>query len=395
MYLVEKHIINKTHPFYEECDELCFQSKNIYNQGLYNVRQFYFENKKYLNYNSNYHVTKDQDCYNYLPTKVFCQTLKMVDKNFKSFFSLLGNTSVKNRIPNYLDKENGRYVTIFPKQALSLKEFKKSGRVHLSKTNIFIITKVRDFNKIKEVRIIPKIGYYTIEVVYLVVEKTHKNGGVVSSIDLGLNNLATVTFNNGEQPLLLNGRPIKSINQYYNKKKSHFQSKLNNRHTSKNIQKLTNKRNNKVDDYLHKASRMLVNQLVYKNVSTLIIGKNTSMKQDINIGKKNNQNFVQLPIFKFANMLKYKCELEGISVIFNEESYTSKCSFFDNEDICKHDTYMGKRIKRGLFKTKGGRLINADVNGSYNIMKKAIPNVVFTNGIEGLGVNPLSLNIKR
>ena len=396
MYLVEKHIINKTHSFYNECDELCFKSKNIYNQGLYNVRQYYFENKKYLNYNSNYYVTKEQECYSYLPTKVFCQTLRLVDRNFKSFFSLLKNKEVKNKIPNYLDKENGRYVVIYPKQAIELREFKRSGRLHLSQSNIYITTKVSDFSQIKEVRIIPRTDHYVIEVVYSVVEKQYRNTGIVSSIDLGLNNLATVTFNNGEQPLLVNGRPIKSINQYYNKKKARLQSKLkNNRHTSKSINKLTNKRNNKVNDYLHKASHMLVNQLVSKNVSTLVIGKNTSMKQDINIGKKNNQNFVQLPIFKFANILKYKCELRGIKVILNEESYTSKCSFFDNEEITKHIEYVGKRIKRGLFRTQNGSVINADVNGSYNIMKKAIPNVQYTNGIEGLGVNPLLLNIKR
>lgn len=395
MFLVEKHNITINHSFYNECDKLCFYSKNIYNQGLYNVRQYYFINKQYLNYNNNYHLTKTQECYNYLPTKVFCQTLKLVDNNFKSFFSLLNNKSIKNKIPKYLDKEKGRYITIFPKQALGLREFKKTGKIHLSQTNIYINTRIRDFNIIKEVRIVPRNKHYIIEVVYSKKEKPQVESNIISSIDLGLNNLATVCFNNGDNPLLINGRPLKSINQYYNKKKSKLQSKLkNNKKTSNRIIHLTDKRNNKINDYLHKTSKELVNQLVSKNVSTLIIGKNTSMKQDINLGKINNQNFTQLPLFKFVDILKYKCEIEGINVIFNEESYTSKCSFFDNEEIRKHETYLGKRIKRGLFKTKIGKLINADVNGSYNIMKKAIPNV-FTNGIEGLGVNPLFLNIKR
>lgn len=177
--------------------------------------------------------------------------------------------------------------------------------------------------------------------------------------------------------------------------KHNYQSKLINKYTSNRIKRLTYKRNNKVNDYLHKSSRILVNHLVSNNVSTLVIGKNTSMKQDINLGKKTNQNFVQLPIFKFADILKYKCELQGIKVIFNEESYTSKCSFFDNEEIQKHENYLGKRVKRGLFRTSTGKFINADVNGSYNIMKKAIPNVSFTKGIEGLGVNPLVLTIKK
>lgn len=160
------------------------------------------------------------------------------------------------------------------------------------------------------------------------------------------------------------------------------------------MQRLTDKRNNKVTDYLHKASRVLVNQLVSREITTLVIGKNPNMKQDINIGKVNNQNFVQLPIMRFADMVKYKCELEGINVVLNEESYTSKCSFIDGEQICKHETYMGRRIKRGLFKSANGKYINADVNGSYNIMRKAIPNV-FANGIEDVGVHPLVLTIKR
>ena len=207
--------------------------KNIYNQALYNVRQFYFENKKYLNYESNYHITKEQECYGFLPTKVFCQILKLVDKNFKSFFSLLKNKNIKNKIPKYLDKENGRFVAVYPKQSIGLKEFKNNGKIHLSMTNIYITTKIKDFNQIKIVRIIPRINHYVIEIVYSVKEKEYNNSDIISAIDLGLNNLATVTFNNGEQPLLINGRPIKSINQFYNKKKSKLQSKLKNKHTSK------------------------------------------------------------------------------------------------------------------------------------------------------------------
>ena len=395
MYLVERHMIKKTHSYYNECDNLCFQSKNIYNQGLYNVRQHFFEKKKYLNYVNNYKITKEQDCYNYLPSKVFCQTLRKVDSNFKSFFSLLKNPTVKNKIPNYLPKETGRFITVYPKQALGFREFKKTGRIHLSKTDIYINTRVKDFNDLKEVRIVPGLSQYIIEVVYEKSCKQLKESDLVASIDIGLNNLITVVYNNGEQPIVINGRPIKSINQFYNKKLAYYKSKLKTSKTSKRIRRLTNKRNNKINDYLHKASHMLVNQLVSMGVSTLIIGKNTGMKQDINIGKKNNQNFVMVPIMKFANIINYKCQLEGIKVVFHEESYTSKCSFFDKESIRKHDVYMGKRIKRGLFKTATGRLINADVNGAYNIMKKAIPNVIKTDGIEDFGVSPLVLTIKK
>ena len=395
MYLTEKHIIKRTHSFYNECDRLCFQSKNIYNQGLYNVRQHYFNTKKYLNYYGNYNLTKTQECYDYLPKKVFTQTLKHVDMVFKSFFALLKNKNVKNKIPKYLDKVNGRYVATFTKQAISLREFKKTGKLRLSQTDIYIATKLTDFSSLKEVRIVPRTHHYVIEVVYLVKEKTRCDNGKYASIDLGLNNLATVAFNDGSKPLIVNGRPLKSINQYYNKKKAQYQSRLKGgKRTSKRICTLTNKRNNKVTDYLHKASRLLVNQLVSQGITTLVIGKNKNMKQDINIGKVNNQNFVQLPIMRFSEMVKYKCELEGIKVLFNEESYTSKCSFLDGEPICKHDKYMGKRVKRGLFFSRSGIKINADVNGAYNIMIKAIPNA-FADGIEGVGVHPMVLTIKK
>ena len=395
MYLTEKHIIKRTHPFYNECDMVCFLSKNIYNQGLYNVRQHYFNTKKYLNYYGNYHLTKTQECYDYLPTRVFCQTLKHVDMAFKSFFALLKNKTVKNKMPKYLDKIDGRYITIFTKQAIGLREFKKTGKLHLSQTDIYISTKLTDFNSLKEVRIVPRMCHYVIEVVYQVKEKTHYDNGKYAAIDLGLNNLATVTFNDGSKPLVINGRPLKSINQYYNKEKAHYQRKLKgNKRTSKRICTLTNKRNNKVADYLHKASRLLVNQLVSKGITTLVIGKNKNMKQDINIGRVNNQNFVQLPIMRFVDLMKYKCELEGIKVLLNEESYTSKCSFLDSEVICKHDKYMGKRVKRGLFVSRKGIKINADVNAAYNIMIKAIPNA-FADGIEGVGAHPVVLTIKE
>lgn len=396
MILAERHIINKNHLFYDECDSLCFKSKNVYNQALYNIRQYYFENKKYLNYNSNYHVTTKQECYAYLPTKVFCQTLKMADNNFKSFFSLLKNKTIKNKIPKYLDK-NGRYLTKFPKQALGLREFKKTGLIKLSQTNIKINTKINNFNIIKEVRIIPSTDQYIIEVVYEKQEILLKeNNNRYCSIDIGINNLCTIS-SNVIKPIIINGKPLKSINQYYNKKTSKLKIRLNREQkTSNKIKKLTNKRNNKVTDYLHKSSRYIVNHLVSNNINTLVVGYNKNWKQDINIGKVNNQNFVSIPFLKLINQLAYKCKLEGINLILHEESYTSKCSFLDNEDICKHDKYLGKRIKRGLFKSNEGKLINSDLNGSLNILRKVVPNINIVNkGIEVIGVSPIVVTIKK
>lgn len=395
MQLVEKHLINSGHQFFDECSNLCFLSKNLYNSTLFNIRKHYFESKKYLNLKDSYHLIKNSTDYKNLPAKISNQVIKLVDKNFKSFFSLLKNKEIKNRIPKYLDK-NGKFITIYEKGAISSRSFKKDGNIKLSKTNIEFHTKVNDFKDIDQVRIVPRIGYYVIEVVYTIPDKQLKiDNKKYGSIDIGLNNLATVTFNDGSKPLIFNGRPLKSINQYFNKKKSDIQSKLekvNKVKKSKRINKLNLKRTNKINDYLHKTSKKLVNHLVSNNINTLIIGKNNNWKQDINIGRVNNQNFVQIPHYKFIEMLKYKCKIEGINVILQEESYTSKCSFLDNEDVKKHLHYLGKRIKRGLFKTSTGKLINADVNGSYNIMKKAIPNL-FKDGIEGLSVNPIKINI--
>ncbi len=407
MILVEKHNINKNHTFFKECDVLCFKSKNLYNQALYNVRQFYFENKQYLPFHKNYHITKIQESYSELPTKVSCQIIKLVDQNFKSFFALLKLEGHIAKIPKYLDKQ-GRYVVKFPKQSLERREFKKSGKIKLSQTKILINTNIKNYQNLKEVRIIPKIDYYVIEVVYEQKEKLNNNT-TIASIDVGLNNLATVTFDNKNlNPFIINGRPLKSMNQYYNKKKAEYQSKLNHYINKKGekvqcgksnkIRILTNKRNNKINNYLHKASRLLVNQLVSNKVGVLIIGKNTGMKQDSNMGHVGNQNFVNVPIFKFLDVVAYKARLEGIKVIWQEESYTSKASFLnlDNipiygDDKTKH--FSGYRFKRGLYKIRGvKKFINADVNGSYNILRKAFPNA-FANGTEGFGVIPIVMNV--
>lgn len=368
MRLVERHIIKQSDIRYRELDSLMFLSKNLYNAALYSVRQFYFENKKYLSYydlQKVFQTNKNVDYYA-LPCKVSQQILKMVDQNFKSFFgSLRLKNNKKVRIPKYLDK-NGRYNLIYTNQAISLK---RKGYVKLSLTNCYIKTNKQN---IQQVRVFKKNNIITIEIVYLYNEKELKlNNCRYCSIDLGVNNLATIS-SNVIKPIIINGKPIKSINQFYNKKVAYYKSKLKNRKTSKKLNRLTNKRENKIKDYLHKSSRYIVNHLVSNNINTLVIGYNKGWKQDINIGKINNQKFVNIPFLSFINMLEYKCKLEGINVVINEESYTSKCSFLDDEEIYKHDSYIGKRIKRGLFRTSKGILINSDLNGSLNILKKVV-----------------------
>ena len=371
MILTERHIIKKTNPLYSELDNLCFLSKNLYNSALYAIRQYYFENKKYLswvNINNNFVKDKQVDYYA-LPCKVSQQTLKMVDQNMKSFFNAIKAKKSKAKLPKYLDKVKGRFVVTYTNQAIGKKAL-QNGYVELSKTNVKIKTKVKD---VKQVRIVPQNNFIVVEVLYEVRPKPHDNSKeMYCGIDFGLNNLMTCSFQN-DSPLIINGKPLKSINWHYNKEKSRLQSLLDGRKkTSKKIQNMTLKRNNRINDYLHKTTKIFVNYLVSKEINNVVIGYNKEWKQGINIGRVNNQNFVGIPYYKLLNMLTYKCELEGISVIVTEESYTSKCSFLDDEDICKHEEYYGKRIKRGLYKASDGRLINADVNGALNILKKVI-----------------------
>lgn len=375
MQLVEQHIIKKNDDRYKILDEVCFKSKNLYNAALYEIRQHFFDTKQFLNWLSvdkRFKAKKQGDYYS-LPCKVSQQTLKLLDQNFKSFFSLLKKKGHNRRksIPKYLDKHKGRFVAVYTKQAISKKEL-RNGIIQLSGTGFKVKTKV-DVNSINQVRVVPKNSYYKVEVIYEVEEiEALEDNGRYSAIDLGVNNLATVSFSDSK-PFIINGKPLKSINQFYHKRKAELQSKLSGkRKTTNKIKAIAIKRNNKIKNYLHKASRCIVNHLVSNNVNTLIIGKTDNWKQETNIGKKNNQNFVSIPHSQFVKMISYKCKLVGITVTLTEESYTSKCSFLDNEEMKHHEEYKGKRIKRGLFRTHEGKLINADLNGSLNIMRKVI-----------------------
>lgn len=401
MILTEQHCIKKGHSLYNECDNICFKSKNLYNTANYIVRQefisSYKENGKgtYLNYYDINKMLITNTDYCSLPRKVSKLTLMLLDKNWKSFFALIKlynkNKSIKKpNLPNYLNSINGRFITTYELGAISVK-YLRDGKIKLSGTNIILTTKKRN---IKQCRIVPKGTYYVIEILYEVITPELKEDNQrYCSIDIGVNNLATVG-SNIIKPFIINGKPLKSINRYYNKKKALLQSKLKDKKTSKRIERLTTKRNNKIKDYIHKSSTILVNHLVSNNICSLVIGKNKEWKQEINIGKVNNQKFVSIPHATFINMLEYKCKMKGINVTITEESYTSKCSFLDNEPLVHSECYKGKRIKRGLFKSSDGRLINADLNGSLNILRKVYPNIFKDNGLEVITVSPLVYTTK-
>ncbi len=392
--LVERHIIKSNHSFYKECEYLCKLSKNLYNKSLYETRQKYFLDKCFKNYIDNYYDLRTSKEYRKLPDKVSKQTLKLVEQNFKSFFKSVKDFSInpskyKKRpsIPKYLDSDNGKYVTVYEKDAISLKELKK-GNIKLSKTNILIKTLKANPTNIVQTRIVPKLNYYVIEVIYKDLTELKEDNGNHASIDFGLTNIISLVYNTGDNPILFIGDNIKKINEYYNYKISKIKSELkikNKKDSSKRLRMFYNKRDFVINTLLHKMSRELVNQIADKNITTLIVGRNKRWKQDINLGKKSNREFVSIPFFKLLNMLKYKCLLKGINLIETEESYTSKCSFIDNESVEFHNHYLGKRINRNEFVTSDGELINADVNAAYNIMRKVVKSFRFH---VGLAVNP-------
>lgn len=401
MQLTEKHIIKRNSPLYGECERICLASKNIYNRALYLIRQDYEKNQSYNALNNIYKIMQDEECYKQLPAKVSQQTLRMVKATMASFFGHLKVRKQGEKIntPHFLHKTKGRYVTRFSIQSVSKKIFDKNHKVKLSGCDLEVHTLITKYDSIDCVRVVPQNNgeRYVFEIVYTV-EDTPRlpNNRTYAAIDLGVSNLATMVSNkDGFQPLIINGKPLKSINQYYNKRKAQLQSKLEGRaKSSKRIRRLTLKRNDKVNDYMHKASRQIVDTLSENDIRCLIIGKNDGWKQEVNVGSANNQNFVSIPHSRFIGMLTYKCERRGIEVRLQEESYSSKCSFLDMEEVGKHEEYVGKRVKRGLFKSSDGRFINADVNGAYNIMRKAVPSTV-RRGIEGFVVTPRTIAVRN
>ena len=385
--LVEKHQIKYHSKEHKECDKLCFLSKNLYNSTLYTIRQHYFNTKKYLSYpevNKQF-IYENQPDYRALPAKVSQWTQKLVDQSFKSFFALLKteNLNWKLRIPKYLHKIKWRQVVYYQEQALSKKS---PWYIKLSQTQL----KLKTNRNICFARIVPHNWKFTIELWYKVpLREMLVSNNRFASIDLWVNNLVTLA-SNCFNPLIVNWRPLKSINQYYNKAISQLRT------TSYSRKKLWNRRKNKITDYLHKTSRYLVNHLVSNVIDTLVIWYNKEWKQETKLWKVNNQIFVQIPFQRLIEMLSYKCKLVWIKVEIQEESYTSKCSFLDNESIEKHENYLWKRIKRWLFQSSLWKIINADVNWALNILRKYVASIwkdlIFSDDVEVCSI-PRKVNL--
>ena len=399
---VEKHIIKSNNRYYNLLDEFCYKSKNLYNYANYIIKQEFINNGKWLRYNDLDKLLRqegnDFDYRNMPSSATSQQCLRLLDKNWKSFFQSIKDYN-KNpnkylgrpKLPKYRPK-NGRNILILTYVNCKI----KNGYVKFPKSfkGLLIKTKIR--RGLQQVRIIPKDRHIVIEVVYKVedVDLLQDNNRYIG-IDLGLDNFATITNNCGLIPLVINGKGLKSINQYYNKKMAHYKSiakKMNKLDYTNRMRKLTFKRNNKVENYIHKASRFVVDYCRNNEINTIVIGNNKNWKQNSKMSKRVNQNFISIPYYSFIQKVQYKAEEFGIQVIITEESYTSGTSFLDNEPPIKENYNKNRRKHRGLFVSNNGTKINADVNGSYQIIKKVFPKA-FADGIEGVGLHPFKVDL--
>lgn len=389
--------------------DLCRASKDLYNQALYLVKQSLIKDNKFLFYTELDSLTKSlpnlegEINYRKLKTQVAQQTLKTLDKSLLSYIKAIKDWSKnkskyngKPKLPRYMGKNDYRQL-IYPNQSCSI----RNGFINLSKT---LKISIPQWNKYKDrlasfqqVRINPlNNNQYEVEIIYLYDEKPLKeNNASFASIDLGIDNFVTL-ISTEDYPLLYNGKQIKSINQWFNKTISRYTSeleKVNNKKTSKRINGLWNKRNNKISDIFHKVSRHIVNVCINKGINTLVIGYNSGWKDSVHMGRQTNQSFVMIPYDRLIQYLRYKCEMCGINFIITEESYTSKCDALSQEEICKHDEYKGKRIKRGLYQSSIRKVINADVNGALNILRKVVSDSEIISKIidSGLLFNPMKL----
>lgn len=402
---------------YQILKELCQYSNNLYNVALYNIRQYFFNEKQFFTYESNYYKCKENENYALLQAGVAQQTLKVADRSFKSFFNLLKKCKTGDyryhdvKIPHYR-KKGGYFNLILSTNAISVvngyfklpisRGYRKS---HPDMEDILIPYPERlNGVELKEVRICPHDNgrYFKIQYVYRWYKKeTLVNPDNIMAIDLGVENLATCV-SNVETPFIMNGRKLKSINQYWNKEKARLQSiaMKQGMRTTHQINRITIKRNNCVNDIIKKTARYIINNCIEHQIGTLIVGYNKDFKRSVNIGKINNQNFVQIPLSNLRQQLEFLCWTYGISYIEQEESYTSKSSFIDNDILPEYKAeqpylgqFSGKRIYRGLYQSKDGIVINADVNSAANIGRKCKQNFTFEELYSGLLASPKRIRV--
>lgn len=378
---------------YNMLRELCSLSRAVYNESLYNIRQHYFSEGSYLRYEANYYLVKNSDNYKRLGANVAQQSMKGADASFKSFFGLLKLAKSgkyqgwKIRMPKYL-KTDSFFTLVFSQAQISGGKF----RVPISfemrkdyKEPMFIKIPPHILGKkIRQIHIVPKYNGRYFEVRYMFddidEEKPELDITKAMGIDLGVNNLATCVTNTGES-FMIDGKKLKSINQWYNKELSRLSSIKDMqgiRCYTKRQYSLTTKRNNRVNNYICCAAKKIVNYCVNNKIGNIVVGYNDGFQSSCNLGRVNNQNFVMIPLGRLKSRIEYLCNQCGINFVQQEESYTSKASFFDNDTMPKWNPqnpeeakFSGKRVYRGLYITSTKTKINADVNAALNILRKS------------------------
>lgn len=382
----ETTIIKRSHPKFKIIDQQCFHSKNLYNEANYVIRQEFISNGEYIPYKKMNFDFKTHDNYKLCFSQPANCTLRLLDKNWKSYFTAIKDWKEHPdkylgmpKLPKYLPKD-GRFPWMIPNNQLVYDYEKSTIYIRNRLLNDFD-WKCRCLGRPIQVRFIPHNTYFSMEIVYEIeVEDVEDKNVSIVSIDIGVDNLITMSNNIGESPLIINGKILKSINQQYNKEKAKIQSELmkcNGQSWSKKLDVLTYKRLQRIKNYMHNASAMVIKWCVEHNIDILVVGKNDTWKQ----GKKNMQNFTFIPYEMLLGQLKYKCENVGIKYVEVNEAYTSGTSYLDDEEPTKENYNKERRIQRGLFQAKD-MLINADVNGSLQIMRKAFPDSYTGYGIE-------------
>ena len=414
MQLVERHVISTSDPRFQRIDEMAFASKNLWNLANYSVRQSFLFEHIYLNTTAVYHLVKSSDAYQALPRKVSNQVLIQLEQAWSAFFEAMEayqehpeQFTGRPQLPKYKHKTSGRNLLVFELGAL--------WKAHLAHREIavsplgWLVETKQNPKQIKQVRIVPRADHYVVEVVYQVEAKPAQvDKDLFVALDPGVSVLAALTSNNaGFSPRLVPGGPLKAMNQLYNKQREHEQKQLaqgkEQRFTSRRLDRITTKRNRRVMHYLHTASRRIIDLLVEEGIGTLVIGKNPFWKQEAALGRKHNQEFVQIPHAKFIELLTYKAELVGITVLLTEESYTSRASFLDRDGLPTYDPtqgpeqeekprFSGRRDGR-WYRVKGRAPVHSDVNGSYNIGRKVFPTAFDGRGIEATAVRPRRLAV--
>ena len=405
MQLVERHLIKPNHELYETLDDLTFKAKNLYNHGLYLYRQSYFEHKKnpdkpvlsWVEIDKSLRRQGHEDI-RALPAKVANAVLKNMGETITSYWRLVrlknkGGLAQNPKLPSYLHKADGRYPLSFNYQTFGSKRGTNNELILCPKSiNLPIPTKV---NNPKQVRIVPKHNNFVIEVIYDAKKRAPRRTSRYAGIDLGVDNFATVTFSTQNKPLIVKGLELKSINQGYNRLISKAQSLLpGTQKTSRSIHRLWSRRSWILRTRIHQITAFLATLFDEMQIEKVFIGKNINWKQNLPFGKAVKQRFAYLPYETFIEQLRYKCQLRGITVVVQEESYTSKASFLDKDNIPVHGEienpkFSGRRIKRGLYQSGNGQLINADVNGSYNILRKGLMNNHLSFNVDNPLIHPL------